>query len=75
MDSTDRQSTAYIGATLGTFLVAALIAYAWTGAIENWFKYMYPDGKKCVKARFISALIITVIAILALKMIMRVKKL
>lgn len=73
--SGDRQSTIYVGATLATFLVAALIAYSWTSAMDNWFKAKYPDVKSSMKPRFISAIIITVIAILVLKMVVRVKKL
>lgn len=72
---TDRQSAAYIGATLATFLVAGLIAYSWSSAVDNWFRVRYPDGKDSIKPRFISATLITIIAIVVLKLILQVKKL
>lgn len=73
--SPDRQSPAYIGATLATFLIAGLIAYSWTSSIDNWFRVKYPNGEDSIKPRFISAIIITVVAIVALKLVLRVKKL
>jgi hypothetical protein len=73
--SPDRQSPAYIGATLATFLIAGLIAYSWTASIDNWFKVKYPNGEDSIKPRFMSAIIITVVAIIVLKLVLRVKKL
>lgn len=71
----DRQSNAYVTAVLATFIVGGLIAYSWTSAVDNWFKIRYPNDKDSVQPRFISAAIITVIAIIALKLILRVRKL
>lgn len=71
----DRQSNAYVSAVLATFIVGGLIAYSWTSAVDYWFRVKYPNDKDSVKPRFISAAIITVIAIIVLKMILRVRKL
>ena len=73
--SPDRQSAAYISATLATFLIAGLIAYSWTSSIDNWFRVKYPNGEDSIKPRFISAIVITVVAIIGLKMVLQVKKL
>jgi lysylphosphatidylglycerol synthetase-like protein (DUF2156 family) len=70
-----RQSSAYIAATLGAYTIAALIAYSWTSMLDNWFKVYYPDEKSRLKPRFITAIIVTVIALVAFKMILQVKKL
>lgn len=64
----------YALATLSIFVVAGVIAYAWWTAIDNWFRQEYPDGGD-IKPRFVAATIMTVIALVIVYFVLKVKKL
>lgn len=69
-----RQTGAYVTATMASFLIAALVAYSWTATLDNWFKAKYPDPDDAKWPRVISSVVITILCLVALKYILTIKK-
>ena len=67
-------SALYAAATLTTFVVAGILAYTWWNAIDNWFTQRYPDGTD-TRPRFVEATIMTVIALVLIYFVLKIKKL
>jgi hypothetical protein len=57
---------------LTSIVIGGIVVYAWWNALDNWFVIYWPDGED-PKPRIVESIIITVIAVIVIYAISRIK--